>query len=145
MLIPLRCEARLHHHVDDPRHRRSAFAFLQVCGERRALRIQLRGREQFLAGLLAIGGVDTQAQEEHSLQPVAEGIVVFPVFANLLQVILHDSQGRTGTLVLRGSLNVILRIDFTLRRRANVEGTIAKGFLHETQAGHGYTGRSALP
>ena len=61
LLIPLRCEARLHHHVDDPRHRRSTFAFLQVCGKRRALRIQLRGREQFLAGLLAIGGIDTQA------------------------------------------------------------------------------------
>ena len=63
---------------------------------------------------------------------MTEGIVVFPVFTNLLQIVLHDSQGRTGTLVLRGALNVILGIDFSLRRRANVEGTIAKGFLHKT-------------
>ena len=79
------------------------------------------------------------------MQPVTEGIVVFPVFTNLLQVVLHDSQGRTGALVPRGALNVIIGVGLTLRRRANVEGTIAKGFLHEAQAGHSYAGRRPLP
>ena len=94
----------------------------------------MRRREQLLAGLLAIGRILAEAQEEHSLEPMAESVIVRAFGRQARKILLDHAEAFLRALILRGLRDVVLRL---LALGLHVELPRAEGLLDEAQTSHG--------